>query len=162
MRTAPAYDFDSANAEWVNRVQPACPEQVLTACPFSPPRNEVAGRAAGLGGRVGGGLLGGFLARKGEQALNSRAAGGLPQNFALAITPTHVRAYEVRYGGRALAQVGQEVAAWERSGLFVTRVDRGQMKTNVTLQPPSGGEILCSAGTHAFTDRFIEMLRDRP
>jgi hypothetical protein len=161
MRTAPAYDFESANSQWVNRVQPACPDQVLAACPFSPPRNEVAGRAVALGGRVGGGLLGGLLARKAEQALGSRAAGGLPQRFVLAVTPTHVRAYEVRYGGRAMVQVGGEVAAWDRSGLQVTHVDRGALKTNVTLQPAVGSEFICAAGTHEFTDRFIELLRQR-
>ncbi len=33
------------------------------------------------------------------------------------------------------------------------------MKTNVSLEPPTGGEILVGAGTHPFTARFIEMLR---
>lgn len=159
MRTAPALDLDAATAEWVGRVQPACSEQVLAACPFSPPRNEVAGRAAALGGRLGGGLVGGLLVRKAEKALNSRAAGSLPQNFVLAITPTHVRAYEVRYGGRALAQVVGEAAAWPRADLQVTHVDRAGLKTNVTLRLPDGTDAICSAGTHEFTDRFIAMLQ---
>src|SRR6201989_3029062 len=100
MRSAPAVDLDAAATQWIGRVQPSCPEQVLAACPFSPPRNEVGGRAAGLGGRLAGGLIGGFLARKAEGALNSRAAGGLPQNFVLAVTPTHVRAYAMSYRPR--------------------------------------------------------------
>ena len=106
-------------------------------------------------------LVGGLLARKAERALNSRAAGGLPQHFALAVTPTHLRAYELRYGGRALVQVGAEAAAWERSGLEVTHVDRGGLKTNVTLQPAGGSEFVCSAGTHESTDRFIALLQHR-
>ena len=158
MRTAPAVDLDAAAAEWVGRVQPSCPEQVLGACPFSPPRNEVAGRAAALGGRLGGGLLGGLLARKAETALNGRAAGGLPQNFVLAVTASHVRAYEMRFT-RGGAEAGQEVAAWDRSGLQVANVDRGGLKTNVTLSLPDGKEIICSAGTHEYTDRFIALLR---
>jgi hypothetical protein len=159
MRTAPQLDLDAAAAEWIGRVQPACSEQVLAACPFSPPRNEVAGRALALGGRLGGGMVGGFLARKAERAVNSHTAGGLPQNFVLAVTPTHVRAYEAR-SGRGGSAVGGEVAAWQRTALQVTHVDRGGVKTNVTMRLPDGTDVVCSAGTHEYTDRFVALLRD--
>jgi hypothetical protein len=159
MRSAPATDLDAAAAQWIGRVQPVCHEQVLAACPFSPPRNEVAGRAAGLGGRLAGGLVGGFLAHRAERALNSSAAGGLPHTFVLAITPTHVRAIEIRYRPRGAVEVGSEAAAWERSSLQVTRVHRGGLKTNVELSLPGGRNVMVTAGTAEYTDRFIAQLQ---
>jgi hypothetical protein len=156
MRTT---DLDAAAAEWIGRVQPLCSEEVLAACPFSPPRNEVAGRAAGLGGRLAGGLIGGFLAHRAERALNSHASGGLPHTFVLAVTPSHVRAYEIRYRPRGAAEMGGEVAAWERAGLHVTRVHRGGLKTNVELQLPGGQNVMVSAGTSEYTDRFLALLQ---
>jgi hypothetical protein len=32
------------------------------------------------------------------------------------------------------------------------------MKTTVNLQLPNGDEVACSAGTHEYTDRFVELL----
>ena len=161
MRTARTTDIDAAAAEWIGRVQPLCPEEVLAACPFAPPRNEFAGRAAGLGGRLAGGLIGGFLAHRAERALNSHATGGLPPSFVLAITPTHVRAYESSYRPRGAVEMGGEVAAWERRSLHVTRVHRGSggLKTNVELQLPDGRTVMVTTGTHEYTDRFIAQLQ---
>ena len=45
--------------------------------------------------------------------------------------------------------------------LFVTGVDRGSLKTNVKIQRADGVELTVSAGTHPYTDRFIEMLSGR-
>jgi hypothetical protein len=33
------------------------------------------------------------------------------------------------------------------------------MKTTVTLRLPDGKEIACSAGTHAYTDDFVHLLK---
>ena len=157
MRTAPAVDIDAATAEWIGRVQQRCPEQVLAACPFAPPRNEIAGRAAGLGGGLAFGVLGRMLTRKAETSVNQGRAGGLPSSFILAITPSLVRVYAsgISRGGY---EIGDEVTAWDRAGLAVTNVDRGGLKTNVQIRLASGEEITCSAGTHEYTDRFIATL----
>jgi hypothetical protein len=157
MRTPSAADMDAAIAEWIGRVQSACPEQVLGACRFAPPRNEVAGRAAALGGGAAFGLVGRMLARKAESAGNKQRAGGLPESFILVVTPTTVRVYESSFG-RSGEAIGSEVAAWDRSALQVLGVNRGGMKTTVSLRLPNGDEIACSAGTHEYTDGFVELL----
>jgi hypothetical protein len=157
MRMPSAADMEAATAEWLSRVQSACPEQVLGACRFAPPRNEIAGRAAGLGGGLALGMVGRLLVRKAESAGNKQRAGGLPSSFILAVTPTTVRVYESRVG-RAGEDIGAEVAAWDRAGLQLIGVDRGGMKTTVKLRLPDGDEVACSAGTHEYTDRFVELL----
>jgi hypothetical protein len=158
MRTPSAADMDAATAEWLQRVQSACPEQVLGACRFAPPRNEVMGRAAGLGGGLAFGMVGRLLARKVESAGNKQRAGGLPSSFILAVTPTTVRVYESSLSRSRVEEIGTEVAAWDRARLQVVSVGRGGMKTTVTLRLPDGDEVACSAGTHEYTDRFVELL----
>jgi hypothetical protein len=158
MRSTSAADIDAATAAWLGRIQAVCPEQVLGACPFAPPRNEIAGRAAGLGGGLAFGLLGRMLARKVETAGNKQRAGGLPSSFVLVVTPTTVRAYESIFS-RTGSEIGSEVANWDRAGLQVLDVNRGGMKTTVKLRLPDGEEIACSAGTHEYTDRFVELLQ---
>src|SRR3954454_11892284 len=93
MRRPSEADIEAATAEWLGRVQSVCPEQVLGACPFAQPRNEIGGRAAGLGGGAGLRVVGRMMARKAETAGNRSRAGGLPQSFVLVVTPTSVRAY---------------------------------------------------------------------
>src|SRR4051812_44303716 len=94
MRSMSAAEMDAATTEWLGHVQARCPEQVLGACRVAPPRNEVAGRAAGLGGSLAGGLVGRMFARKAESAGNRQRAGGLPSSFVLVVTPSTVRVYE--------------------------------------------------------------------
>lgn len=157
MRRPSAADMDAATAEWLTRVQAACPDQVLGACRFAPPRNEVAGRAIALGGSLGFGLIGRRLAKAAEAAGNRQSAGGLPSSFVLVVTPTAVRAYEALVS-RSGSDIGHEVGVWDRSGLHVISVDRGGMKTTVKVHLPDGDEVAWSAGTHDYTDRFIELL----
>jgi hypothetical protein len=68
-----------------------------------------------------------------------------------------VRVYESLFT-RSGSDIGPEVAAWDRAGLNVLSVDRGGMKTSVKLRLPDGDEIVCSAGSHDYTDRFIDLL----
>ncbi|MCW3040133.1 MAG: hypothetical protein JWM31_2038 [Solirubrobacterales bacterium] len=158
MRMPSAADVEKATAEWLARVQDKCPEQVLGACLFAPPRNEVAGRAAALGGSLTGGLLGRRLVRAAEKAGNRDRAGGLPASFVLAVTPENVRVYE-SVVSRSGSAIGPEVASWERARLQVRGVDRGGAKTTLTLGLPDGTAIVCSAGTHDYTDRFVALLK---
>ena len=158
MRSASAADMDAATAEWLRHVQSACPEQVLGACRFAPPRNEVAGRAAGLGGSLAFGFVGRMFTRKAESAGSRHRAGGLPSSFVLAVTPTTVRVYESIFK-RSGSDVGPEVAVWNRAGLEVLSVDRGGMKTNVKLRLPDGEEVTIAAGSHEYTDGFVALLK---
>jgi hypothetical protein len=157
MRTAPPAAMEAALADWLAQVQAVCPEQVLGACRFAPPRNEVAGRAAALGGGLALGWVGRRLARTVEAAGNKNRAGGLPSSFILVVTPTTVRVYESIHS-RSGSEIGPEVAAWDRAALRVLNVDRGGKKTSVNLRLPDGDEIVCSAGTHDYTDRFVGLL----
>jgi hypothetical protein len=157
MRTASPADIEAATAEWLTHVQAACPEPVLGACRFAPPRNEVAGRAAGLGGALALGWLGRRLVKSVEGAANQNRAGGLPSSFVLVVTPRTVRVYESLFT-RSGSDIGSEVAAWDRAGLQVLSVDRGGLKTTVKLRLVDGDEISCSAGTHEYTDRFVALL----
>ena len=161
MRTASAVDMEAATAEWIGRVQASCPDQVLGACPMAPPRNEVAGRAAALGGGVAFGILGRLFTHKAEQAVNRGRAGGLPNTFVLAVTPTKVRVLESRNTRTGVEVVGEHTA-WDRSGLKVVNVERGHYKTNVTLRLADGQELVCAAGTHEYTDNFIALLGSPP
>jgi hypothetical protein len=154
MRTPSAADMDAATNEWLARVQAACPERLLGACRFAPPRNEIAGRAAGLGGGLAFGLIGRLFVRSAEKAGNKQRAGGLPSSFILAVTPTTVRVYE----SGVKIDIGAEVASWDRAGLQVLNVDRGGMKTTVKLRLANGDELAISAGTHEYTDGFVELL----
>jgi hypothetical protein len=158
MRTPSAAEMDAATADWLKGVQSACPEQVLGACRFAPPRNEVAGRAAALGGSVGFGVVGRMFTRKAESAGNRQRAGGLPSSFVLVVTPTTVRVYESLFK-RSGSDIGPEVAVWNRAALEVLSVDRGGMKTNVRLRLPDGDEVTIAAGTHEYTDGFVGLLR---
>jgi hypothetical protein len=157
MRTASPADMEAATAQWLTHVQAACPEQVLGACRFAPPRNEVAGRAAGLGGSLAAGWIGRRLVKTVEAAGNKDRAGGLPKSFVLVVTPTRVRVYESLLT-RSGSEIGSEAANWDRARLQVLSVARGGMKTTVALRLPDGEEISCSAGTHEYTDRFVELL----
>lgn len=172
MRTAPAYDVEAATAEWVARVQDHSPDQVLMACPMAPPRNEWAGRAFNNGAQMGGlqagglvgNLLGGLLAKKTENAVRRGQAGGLPNTFVMAITPTMVRVFESN-NTRKGVEVGAEHAAWERSGVQVIESKRtgpGKLKTDIRLRTPDGNELTVSAGTHDYTDRFVALLGTPP
>jgi hypothetical protein len=161
MRGMSVDEVERLTNEWLGQVQAVCPEQLLGACRFAPPRNEVGGRAAALGGSLGGGLLGRMLVRKTEAAVNGNRAGGLPQSFILAVTPTNVRVYETSIS-RGGEQIGAEVTAWDRARLEVLDVSRGGMKTTVSLRLPDGQELACSAGTHDYTDRFLALLTSAP
>ena len=146
--------MDALTAEWLRNVQAACPEQVLGACRFAPPRNEIAGRAAGLGGSLALGMIGRLFVKGAEKAANKQRAGGLPSSFVLVVTPTAVRVLDSSSG----TDIGAEVAAWDRAGLHVLNVDCGGIKTTLKLRLPSGDELAVSAGTHEYTDRFVELL----
>ena len=160
MRNASPADMEAATAEWLTNVQAACPEQVLGACRFAPPRNEVAGRAAALGGSLAGGWIGRRLVKAVEASGNKDRAGGLPKSFVLVVTPTRVRVYESLLT-RTGSDIGSEAANWDRTALQVLGVSRGGIKTTVELRLPEGEEISCSAGTHEYTDRFVKLLSTR-
>jgi hypothetical protein len=98
------------------------------------------------------------IAAWGMKALSKRKAGGLPQNFLLAVTPTRVYAFEHRSTPSAV-NVGAQLAVWERSGLRVTS-EAAQINTTVTLE--SVGEVekvVCSTGKDEASLAMIRALQ---
>jgi hypothetical protein len=69
-------------------------------------------------------LLGhlGFVPWLIARAFSKKQAGGLPENFMLAITPTKVCGFEYKARGRMRDQyeIGREVAVWARDALMVS------------------------------------------
>ncbi len=81
----------------------------------------------------------------GVKAMGKRKAGGLPQNFLLAVTPTRVYAFEYKASPSAV-KIGKELAVWERNGLRVTS-EAASINTTVTLESAAEAEsVVCSTG----------------
>jgi hypothetical protein len=82
----------------------------------------------------------GFLPWLLARAFAKRQAGGLPQQFMVAITPDKVRAFRYRARGRRRdrVEVGEEVAAWDRGALMVTWTPGPPYQLDVTIE--TGGE----------------------
>ena len=91
------------------------------------------------------------------RTIGKKRAGGLPNQFLLALTPTKVHAFKCR-PHRSKAKVGDELAVWDRAGLQV-RVRDAAVNTEVTLESPAEGErIVCSTGKDATSREFLELL----
>ncbi|MEA2475028.1 MAG: hypothetical protein QOE06_2943 [Thermoleophilaceae bacterium] len=92
-----------------------------------------------------------------SRTIGKKRAGGLPNQFLLALTPDRVYAFKCR-PARATAKVGKELAVWDRSGLHVTAEDAA-INTTVTIESPAEGErIRCSTGKDATSREFLELL----
>jgi hypothetical protein len=96
----------------------------------------------------------------GMRAMNKRKAGGLPNSFVLAVTPTRVHAFEYSARPReATVTVGRELAVWERRGLLVTS-EAAAINTQVTLESPGEGEkVVCSTGKDEASLAMIRALQ---
>jgi len=92
-----------------------------------------------------------------SRTVGKKRAGGLPNQFLLALTPDRVYAFKSR-SARTRAKAGKELAVWERSGLRVTTEDAA-LNTTVTLEAPAEGEkIRCSTGKDATSREFLALL----
>jgi hypothetical protein len=79
------------------------------------------------------------------RARGKHMAGGLPNQFVLAATSTHVRAFECKPRGYNI-KIGKELAAWDRSTLRVT-AETAAINTTVTLETAEAFDpIVCSTG----------------
>jgi hypothetical protein len=97
------------------------------------------------------------------RAFAKAQAGGLPQNFMLAITPTKVRALKYTAHGRKRdkVEVGEEVAVWDRSAIQVSWQNGPPYQTDVTIESAGEGEkVLCRCGRGTSTERFLQILSD--
>jgi hypothetical protein len=91
------------------------------------------------------------------RTIGKKRAGGLPNQFVLALTPTKVHALKCRPSGTK-AKVGEELAVWDRAGLRVGVRDAA-VNVEVTLESPSEDEkVVCSTGKDATSREFLELL----
>ena len=82
----------------------------------------------------------GALAYGAASLMGKKRAGGLPESFLLAVTPSGLHAFKYRMKRNGVESKG-EVAVWERSGV---KVGAEPMKTTtrVTLEWPDGDKLV--------------------
>jgi hypothetical protein len=91
------------------------------------------------------------------RTIGKRRAGGLPNQFLLALTPDRMYAFKCKPSGRK-AKVGHELAVWDRGALNINVRDAA-VNTEVTIESPGEGEkIVCSTGKDATSREFIQMM----
>jgi hypothetical protein len=96
--------------------------------------------------------------------LGRAKAGGLPNTFLLAVTPTKLHAFKYKVKGKGV-EARQEVAAWDRAGLKV-KTDKLQTTTRVTLEwPESGDKLVCDQdgmGDNPWAEDVVRILESGP
>ena len=94
-----------------------------------------------------------------SRGIGKRRAGGLPNQFLLAVTPTRVHAFKcsLAYGD---VEARDELAVWERSGLTVT-AEETSVNTKVVLERSSGGErVVCSTGKDELSQSVVYAMQE--
>ena len=89
-----------------------------------------------------------------------RRAGGLPNQFLLAVTPTRVHAFKcsLAYGD---VKARDELAVWDRAGLTVT-AEETSVNTKVVLERADAGErMVCSTGKDELSQSVIQAMQER-
>jgi len=131
-------ELEKAKQQLIEDVRPHLHgEELLTAGRF---------RRGGFSASYAASKAGGGVAYAAVNLVRKKRAGGLPQHVALALTPTHLYALELKQKGRGL-QIKREAAVWDRSALRVSTEQRMGC-TMLTIESSSEGEkaILAPAG----------------
>jgi len=95
-----------------------------------------------------------------SRSVGKRRAGGLPNQFLLAVTPTRVHAFKcsLAYGD---VKARDELAVWDRAGLTVT-AEQTSVNTKVVLESGGGGErVVCSTGKDALSQSVVYAMQER-
>jgi hypothetical protein len=89
-------------------------------------------------------------------------AGGLPEQFVLAVSPTKVRAFTYKAHGRRRDryEVGEELAAWDRGAVSVSWENGPPYQTDVTITPKDGEQILCRCGRTSWSESFLRLMAE--
>jgi hypothetical protein len=120
--------------------------------------------AGGLFYRTGGfssAAMGPFsgLAALISRSIGKRRAGGLPNQFLVAVTPTRVHAFKcaMSYGD---VKAKDELIVWKRAGLTVT-AEETAVDTKVVIDPASPGErIVCSTGKDELSQSVVYAMQE--
>jgi hypothetical protein len=102
---------------------------------------------------------GGALAYGAAHLFGKKKAGGLPETFLLAVTPTGVHAFKYKMKRNGV-EVKEEVADWDRSGLKVS-TEPMKTTTRVTLETADGERIVCDQdgmGDNPWADDVVREL----
>jgi hypothetical protein len=95
-----------------------------------------------------------------SRSLGKRRAGGLPNQFLLAVTPTRVHAFKcsLAYGD---VTARDELAVWDRAGLTVT-AEETSVNTKVVLESGGGGDrVVCSTGKDELSQSVVYAMQER-
>ena len=119
-------------------------------------------------------LAGGLFARLGAQTplgpfsgiaalvangIGRRRASGLPRQFAIAVTPTAVHAFEILALDGAI-ELGEEVASWRRAGLIVS-AEATATRTKVAIESAASGErVICATGNDALSRSVVSAMQE--
>ena len=141
-------------AEWERKyrdaLQPLVDEPVLAGGVFY--------RTGGWGAVAMGPFSG--LAAVVSRSIGKRRAGGLPDQFLLAVTPTRVHAFgcSLAYGH---VEARDELAVWDRSGLTVT-AEETSVNTKVVLERNGSGErVVFSTGKDELSQSVVYAMQER-
>ena len=101
------------------------------------------------------------LAATALRTVNKKRAGGFPNIFLVAVTPTTVRAFRAKQRRNGV-KLGDELGVWDRTALKVT-VREAAVNTEVIFESPDEGEkVTCSTGKDAHSKAFLELLQAHP
>ena len=95
-----------------------------------------------------------------SRSIGKRRAGGFPNQFLLAVTPTRVHAFKcsLAYGD---VEARDELAVWDRAGLTVT-AEETSVNTKVVLESGGGGErVVCSTGKDELSQSVVYAMQER-
>ena len=141
-------------AEWERKyrdaLQPMVDEPVLAGGVFY----RTGGWAAVAVGPFSG------LAALISRSIGKRRAGGLPNQFLLAVTPTRVHAFKctLAYGD---VRARDELAVWERAGLTVT-AEETSVNTKVVIERDADGQrLVCSTGKDELSQAVVCAMQER-
>jgi hypothetical protein len=94
-----------------------------------------------------------------SRSLGKRRAGGLPNQFLVAVTPTRVHAFKcsTAYGN---VKAKDELAVWARAGLTVT-AEETAVNTKVVIEPALAGErVVCSTGKDELSQSVVYAMQE--
>lgn len=144
----------SKRAEWERKyrdaLQPLVDEPVLAGGVFY----RTGGWAAVAMGPFSG------LAAVVSRSIGKRRAGGLPNQFLLAVTPTRVHAFKcsLAYGD---VTAKEELAVWDRTGMTVT-AEETSVNTKVVIERRGDGErVVCSTGKDELSQSVVYAMQER-
>jgi hypothetical protein len=140
-------------AKFREAVQPRLDEDVLAVGTF---RRTGAATKYGISK-----LQAGALAYGAASLMGKKKAGGLPETFLLAVTPSGLHAFKYKLK-RSGVEAKEEVAAWDRAGLQVT-TEPMRATTRVTLEwPGNGDKVVCDQdgmGNNPWADEVVRVLQ---